>query len=152
LAWAVIRGTWADSEPRDPRSSADGIICQLYKLPDGKTVRTAVVLDASIDKVWEIITDYKRYQDIFPTLSSTAVTVERVDDERVRLSGMASSILGTWPFKVTMRQKETAEERSVSWDEPASGDVLKNRGSFVLKPLGGDRTLLVYSLEVELVG
>src|SRR5262245_17386922 len=67
LVWAFIRGTWADTTPRDPASPADGIITQLIKTPEGhKPVRCAVLLDHPLDEVWKAVTDYEHYGEIFP--------------------------------------------------------------------------------------
>src|SRR5262249_42961400 len=76
LAGAYVPGTWADTTLRDPGSPADGVVCHLYRTPDGHTpVRCAVLLDYPIDKVWKVITDYDRYGEIFPTLRSAPVKV-----------------------------------------------------------------------------
>jgi len=150
LLWAYVRGTWADTVPHDPKSSAEGVVCQLYRTPEGHTpVRCAAVIDRSLGEVWKVVTDYDHYGDIFPTLRSAPVVVVRDDAGHYHLSGVASSVLGDWPFDIRIRHEESPEKKSASWDN-AAGDVRLNRGSFVLTPLGADRTLLVYSLEVEI--
>jgi uncharacterized membrane protein len=150
LLWAYVRGTWADTVPHDPKSSAEGVVCQLYRTPEGHTpVRCAAVIDRPLDDVWKVVTDYEHYGDIFPTLRSAPVAVARDPDGRYHLSGVASSVLGDWPFDIHIRHTDSPEKKAASWDG-GSGDVRLNRGSFVLTPLGADRTLLVYSLEVEI--
>jgi uncharacterized membrane protein len=152
LVGAYIRGTWADTTPRDPASPADGVVCHLYRTPDGHTpVRCAVLLDHPIDKVWKVITDYDRYGEIFPTLRSAPVKVTRGGAERVHLSGLASSVFGDWPFDIHITHEESPQNRIASWHDRGA-DVLVNRGSWKLTPKGEGRTLLVYSLEVEIKG
>jgi uncharacterized membrane protein len=152
LLGMYIRGSWADTTPRDPATSADGIICQLLQTPEGhRPVRCAVVLDHPIDSVWKVVTDYERYHEIFPTLSSKPVTAVRDGDTRARVSGMASSLLGDWPFEINVKHEEFAQKRVAAW-EGSSDQVKLNRGSWTLLPKDGGRTLLVYSLEVQLAG
>src|SRR5262249_13942520 len=63
----VVRGTWADTVPKNPTSAAEGTISQLYQSPDGrKQVRCARVLDFPAPIVWQVVTDYNHFGDIFP--------------------------------------------------------------------------------------
>ncbi len=152
LLGAYVRGTWADTTPKDPTSSADGVVCHLYRTPDGHTpVRCAVLLDHPIDRVWKVVTDYDHYGEIFPTLATVPVKVLRVDVGGYHLSGVAHSVLGDWPFNIHINHKVTPEQRVASWNDTA-GDVRLNRGSWTLTPKGPGKTLLVYSLEVEIKG
>src|SRR5262245_45527610 len=92
---AVVRGSWADRSPRDPKSSADGVICRLYRPPEGVwQVRCSMVLDHPPEDVWGVITDYDHFAEIFPTLESAEH--ERLDGGNARLRGMARSALGSW--------------------------------------------------------
>ncbi|MCI0459378.1 MAG: SRPBCC family protein [Gemmataceae bacterium] len=158
LLGAYIRGTWADSDPRDPTTVEDGIICHIYQTPEGhKPVRCAVLLDRPIDRVWKVLTDYDNWSEVFPTLHEQPIKVtpqagprEGIRPSSYHLAGMASSVLGSWPFGISVEQSETPEKRVISWSERDHGDVRLNRGSFTLIPKEGGKTLLVYSLEVEL--
>ena len=50
LAIAYVRGTWADSEPRDPKGTAEGILCRLYQPPqDTWQVHNDVTLNLGVD-------------------------------------------------------------------------------------------------------
>lgn len=153
VLWAYVRGTWGDTETRDPQSSDEGVVVQLLRTPEGRMpVRCAAVVDQPIDKVWAAMTDYDHYGEIFPTLGSAPVTVTRGEGGAVKLRGVASSWLGDWPFDIGVHQWETNRMRVVWWHEKDSGEVLLNRGSFAARPLGEGKTLLLYSLEVELSG
>jgi hypothetical protein len=154
---AYVRGTWADTTPRDPVSVEDGIICQLYQTPEGhKPVRCAVLLDHPIDKVWKVLSNYSEWHEVFPTLASQPLTVQRGVPEGDghfggHVSGVASSLLGDWPFSIHVTEKLLPNERVISWTGgKPNEDVRVIRGSFTLTPREGNKTLLVYSLEVEL--
>jgi uncharacterized protein YndB with AHSA1/START domain len=144
----VVRGTWADTVVKNPASSADGSVSQLYQSPDGrKQVRCARILDFPAAAVWKVVTDYNHFGEIFPY--ERDVTGEVQPDGRWRVRGVAHAWpYGEWPFDVYVTQQETPEGFTASWDDPG-GALTANRGSWVVTPLGPDRTLLVLSLELE---
>jgi len=152
LLFAYARGTWADSTARNPTASADGIVTQLVQTPDGhKQVRAAVVLDFPPATVWEAVTDYANHDKIFRYVSRSEVSREA--DGRYHLRGVAhSSLWRDWPYDTHVTHEEAADQGryAARWDEP-SAPVTVNRGSWSLERAGGapDRTLLVYTLEIE---
>ncbi len=149
LLGAWVRGTWADTEPINPTSSAQGIITQLYQAPDGdKQVRCAVLLDHPMRAVWTVITDYDRFAEIFPTLTSASGKPDPEDPDQYHLTGELGSPVGTWTFSTVITHEESAEKCVARWDSP-SGSITRNRGSWTLTPAGEGKTLLVYALEVE---
>jgi hypothetical protein len=151
LVAAVVRGTWADTTPKNPATAADGIVTQLYQAPDGhKQVRCAVILDYPAEEVWATVTDYDHYAAIFPTLES--VRAEPAADGGHHLTGTARSVLGNWPFDVVFRNDEDAGKKYVaSWDG-GSGAVRVLRGSWTVTPAGPGQTLLVFTSEAEVAG
>ena len=145
-----IRGTVASDIERNPDSSSDGVLTQLFLAPDGrKVVRCAALLDHPRPRVWSAVTDYARFETIFPTVRGVQSSVE--PDGRHRFRCEVTSILGTWPVDVRIRHAEEPGKHVASWDEP-SGDIAVNRGSWTLLPAPGDRTLVVYTLDVEVRG
>jgi carbon monoxide dehydrogenase subunit G len=151
-----IRGTWADSETRDPQSSDDGIICRLYQPPDGDwQVRCSMVLDHPPEKVWDVLTDYDSFVDIFPTLESCSknnVTImPRSTTRTVYLSGEARSAIGTWPFEIVVEEEKTPGRYHSHW-RGERGDVKKIAGSWTVTPAGERKTLLVYVSHIEIKG
>jgi ribosome-associated toxin RatA of RatAB toxin-antitoxin module len=149
LAFVIfyIRGTWATTQPRNPTSVAEGPVSQMYQTPAGdKVVRCAIVLPHPAERVWAVVTDYPHYSDFLPYLSNVEATPS--DDGCVMKGQAASAVSGTCPFEITVREDKHA--RRVAWDEkPAQGDVLLNRGSWELTPVGNDQTLLVLTLQAE---
>jgi len=151
LAAAVVRGTWADSEPKDPAGPEDGVVCRLYRPPGGEwQVRCAVVLEQPLEEVWAAVTDYDHFGEIFPTLKSVD-EVERRPDGSVRLTGEARSAIGTWPYDIVVTHARDPGRRVASW-EGGSGRVRVLRGSWEVKLASRRRTLLVYASHVEIKG
>jgi uncharacterized protein YndB with AHSA1/START domain len=144
---AYIRGTWADTAPRNPTSPADGVVCQLLQTPDGaKQVRCAAVLDAAPESVWRVVTDYEHFPEVFPTIATA--TARPLGDGRNHLTFGLSTPIGQLPVEAEIRHEETPDRFVASWDQP-SGQVVVNRGSWVVTPAGSGRTLLVYTLDVK---
>ncbi len=147
----VVRGSWADHEPRDPKSSADGILCRLYQPAEGDwQVRCSMVLDYSPEKVWSVLTDYDHFEDIFPTLESCTLKSQDKEKHLARLTGEAHSMLGTWPFDIDVHEEVEPGKRYNSHWEGDSGDVQKIKGSWTVTPAGEGKTLLVYASHVEI--
>lgn len=152
IAALVVRGTWADSAPRDPSSSSEGVVDQLCRDASGTTyVRCSVILEAPADRVWTTIVSYKRFPEIFRDVSAFATldvtAAEPEADGRTRLVGRVQSIAGTWPIDVRVAHTITSTGYTASWDEPS--DDFDNRGSWTVTPLGPSRCLVVYQLDVR---
>lgn len=150
LIGAIVRGTWADTEARNPTDPSEGIIRQVFLTPEGhKIVRCAMVLDHPLDQVWAVVTDYEHFPEIFSTLRSARA--ESAGDGTVRLSGEARAFFTVWPFDIVIRHQITPDRRSASWT--GEGDRVRMvHGSWTLTPAGPNRTLLVYASEVEVPG
>ena len=147
MIWLSIRGTWADTTPRNPVTSSEGALTQLYLAPSGKQIRSALVIDHPIDEVWNVVTDYDHFSEIFPHVCHT--DIRRESDGRFHLSGSAvANCFGTWPFEVHITHHESPKQYIAEWAEPHL-DLTVNRGSWTLTPLSGNRTLAVYTLEAE---
>ena len=145
---AVIRGSWADRQPRDPASSDEGVVCQLYQPPEGTwQVRCAMVLDYPWERARAVVTDYEHFADVFPTLESAEP--ERLDGGKVRLKGVARSQLGNWPYDIVVSHEEQPGRWHSFW-EGESGKVQKLKGSWTVTPFGKGQTLLVYTSHVEI--
>ncbi len=151
IVGVAIRGVWAETIIHNPTTSSEGIIRQLYQAPDGhKEVRCAEVFDYPADKVWDVITDYKHFQDIFESrLWSMKVTsTDQDQDGKFHLVGEVNSKFGNWPIDVHITHSKTADKYVASWDQPF-GKVLVNRGNWTITPIDQGKCLLVYTLETE---
>jgi uncharacterized protein YndB with AHSA1/START domain len=148
LVGLVIRGTWADAAPRNPKTVEDGIICHLYQDPDGhKQVRCAMILEHPIDEVWAVVTDYDHFAEIFPTVESG--TAEYLGKGHYRWTGVVTSAIGDWPIELEVHNVEGKEKMVASWHGTGEG-VAFLEGNWTLWPTDKGQTLLVYTSEVEL--
>lgn len=146
IVGAAIRGTWADAAPKNPSSSADGIVTQLYSTDGRKQVRCAMVVDRPAEEIWKAVTNYDHFTEIFPLLSSSKA--EHEPEGRCHLIGTVTSILGNYTFDVHVAHTESPEKSVASWDEP-SGAVTVNRGNWTVVSTGPNKSLVAYSLEAE---
>jgi hypothetical protein len=146
---AFVRGTWADGERRVPLSIAEGPVCYLYRDSTGeKEVRCAIRLPVSMDEVWSAITDYEHFGDICSCIHAEQITHE--PDGLCRLEARANSLPpGQMPFAVEMRHEQKLNQYVSSWDQ-SSGELLVNRGQWILTPVGPRETLLEVSLEIQI--
>jgi uncharacterized protein YndB with AHSA1/START domain len=149
LAWLYLRGTWADTTARDPQSAAAGPITQLYRTPEGDVVvRSAIRFDAPPAKVWEVIQDYPSHPQFLPYVSAMEARPEA--GGRVYVTGTVHSRLwGDWPFAAYVDHKKISDGEFVAtWDEPGEG-LAVNRGSWMVRAVERDKTLVVYTLQAE---
>jgi hypothetical protein len=150
FVWLYIRGTWADTEVRDPKTTAEGPVTQLYYAPPaGTSVRCAVLVDAAPHEVWAVVTDYDKHSDFLPYVSEMA---SAKNGANVSLVGRAhSSLWGDWDIKVLVTHREEPDkgEFAAFWDEPADDETRVNRGGWQVSGKGDGKTLIVYNLQLE---
>ncbi|MBK7995429.1 MAG: SRPBCC family protein [Blastocatellia bacterium] len=148
----AIRGSWASSTPKIPTSVEQGIVTQLFLTPTGqKEIHCYAVLNYPAKDVWQVVTDYEHFAEIFggKFWSIKISKVEKKENNIFHMAGEVTSIIGTWPMDVDITHSETPEKYVASWDKP--GDVVKiNRGSWAITPISADKTLVVYSLESQI--
>jgi uncharacterized membrane protein len=155
MAWVAIRGTWTDSQAKNPTSAAESPVAQLVLEPGGrKVVRCAMIVPYPIDRVWAVVTDYDHFDQLFPYLRGTKGVHD--PDGRWHFTAHAGwpGILD-WAVEThithktsSQNDKATEPEDIASWDEPG-GELLVNRGSWDLRPVGAGATLIIYTLDVE---
>lgn len=152
------------------------IIVRARRLPDGNLRMGQVmgVVDAPIDKVWQVITDYNHFKDFMPRISEGFM----LDPEAV--AGMTFEEIRDWPkmerrlrkFKIEEVQGDTVyfynrfdspwplsdryyilkitlnpADHSTHWSMIA-GNMEVNDGSWRLIPLK-DKTLAIYTLRID---
>ena len=147
LLWGIIRGNWTDAESRNPSSAADDVVTQLLRTTEGrKQIRAAVIVSASPERVWKVVTDYNHFSDVFPNIGTLKGV--RDPDGRWHVTGEVRSIVGRWPMDVHVRHEESTAGFVASWDEP-HGAWRVNRGSWVVTQHGPRETMLEYQLELK---
>lgn len=144
------RGTSTHPTPLAPTDAAQGVQRQLFAAPDGPRVQAAVVLERPLDDVWQVVTDYPHFGEIFspPLWTLEVERADWTDERRCHLTGQARSRLWAVPIDVTIDHERAADgSRTASWDD-SSGDRV-NRGRWLLRPLGPERTRVVYEAQVR---
>lgn len=104
----------------------------------------SIVINAPLEKVFALITDYERYKDFLPEVravrvldrSGGTVTVQYEADVVKRI-------------KYTLRHTATPPSK-VAWSF-VEGEVMKdNQGSWLLEPAGEGKTKATYTVEIAL--
>lgn len=105
-----------------------------------KAERTEV-FDVPVDKFYQAIIDYNSYPDFVDGMKAVEVSGDQVK--------YTLNLIKEVTYTLKMKQIENKE---VSWSL-VSGDMMKvNNGKWTLKDIGGGKTEVTYSLEVELKG
>jgi ribosome-associated toxin RatA of RatAB toxin-antitoxin module len=107
-----------------------------------------MVLPYSLDQVWAAVTDYDNYGDICPYVHAGEVTHDPNGTCHIE-GGAVSSVSGDIPFAADVRHEQLLDRYFTTWDQP-SGNVLVNRGHWILTPEGRSDTLLELTLEVQM--
>lgn len=107
------------------------------------TATRTEIVDVDINKLYDVIVDYARYADFVDGVSSTKVISQTDTSAKVEYSvNMIKS------FKYTLATTQVRPTK-VSWVLD-SGDLFKkNDGQWSLKDLGGGKTEVTYTLEVD---
>jgi ribosome-associated toxin RatA of RatAB toxin-antitoxin module len=106
----------------------------------------SIVIDAPIEKVFDIIVDYEKYPEFLPEMRSAQV--------HSRTDGIAEV---TFELEIIMRLGYTlrlVEERphQVSWTLKAAKMMSANNGGWKLEAMGPSSTRATYGLEIKLRG
>lgn len=107
------------------------------------TASRTEIVDVDINKLYDVIVDYSKYADFVDGVSSTKVINQSETSAKVEYSvNMIKS------FKYTLATTQVRPTK-ISWVLD-SGDLFKkNDGQWLLKDLGGGKTEVTYSLEVD---
>ncbi len=104
------------------------------------------VFDVPVEKFYQAIVDYKSYPEFVDGMRSVEIVSQNADGANVKFS---LSLIKDISYTIKLTNKPNTE---VSWSL-VSGDMMKvNNGKWALKDLGGNKTEVTYSLEVELKG
>ena len=134
----------------DPAISADGVVTHLVSHDGEVAVRSAIVIDAPAKRVWSVVIDYDSHSRFLPYIS--ALTSKKLGDGVVHIEGTAHSRLwGDWPFASDMKHVSQVgpEKHQATWRETAPKGFLLNAGSWEVVPLDTKRSLLVFTLALE---
>ncbi len=103
----------------------------------------SILIDAPIETVFGIITDYEKYPEFLAEVKAIRVSERREGEVLVQYE---VSILKT--IRYTLKLKEE-KPRRVSWSLVEGELMRENRGSWLLEPQG-KQTRATYSIEMTL--
>lgn len=104
------------------------------------------VFDVPVEKFYNSIIDYKSYPQFVDGMRSIEIVSQSDESTVVKFN---LSLIKEISYTIKLQHKLNSE---VSWSL-VSGDMMKvNNGKWILKDLGGSKTEVTYSLEVELKG
>lgn len=104
------------------------------------------IYDVAAAKLYQAITDYKSYPSFVDGMKSVEVQTESPEGATVKFH---LSLIKDISYMIKLSHKPN---EIISWSLVA-GDMMKvNNGKWTLKDLGGNKTEVTYSLEVELKG
>lgn len=129
------------------RVAQGGVVAKLIHLPqkDRKQVLVLGLINASPDKVWQVLTDYERYPKIFNNLKSMEILEKKglYEVHRVRMKT-------PWPFEerwITSELRHSPDRRQIRIRR-LEGNVQEMEGTWTLSPQG-QQTLLVYHIQIN---
>ncbi|MFZ5470513.1 MAG: type II toxin-antitoxin system RatA family toxin [Myxococcota bacterium] len=104
----------------------------------------SIVINASMDKVLAVITDYERYPDFLPEVKAIRLSQRKGNEV---LAHYEVELMKR--IKYTLRLKEEPPSK-VSWSF-VEGEMMKdNKGGWTLEAAGEGRTKATYSIEIAL--
>jgi uncharacterized membrane protein len=117
-------------------------------MADESTQRT--VIDASLDRVWDVLTDFDAYPAWAHDLKSAEVVAHDDEGRPLEVAFRAAAMGHSTSY--TLRYDYSKAPQVLAWRMVAGDLTRKLDGSYELSPADGDpaRTEVVYNLQVEL--
>jgi ribosome-associated toxin RatA of RatAB toxin-antitoxin module len=104
----------------------------------------SIEIDAPVEKVFQVITDYDHYAEFLPEVRRIRTSDRKGNEVKVHYE---LEVVKT--IKYTLKMQEHAPNR-VQWTF-VEGEFMKdNRGSWTLEPAGEGKTKATYAIEMKL--
>jgi len=104
----------------------------------------SIVIDAPMEKVFSVISDYERYSEFLPEVKRVTTSDRRGAEVSVHYQ---VDVVKT--IRYTLRMKEEKPNR-ILWSF-VEGELMRdNRGSWLLEPAGEGKTRATYNIEMAL--
>lgn len=100
---------------------------------------TKMVMQAPVDQVWQVLTDYANVPKVFPQLKKCEVIKDDGPVKIVKEVVAPSGLLGTYAYVLKLTEKAP---HFLQWCR-VSGSFKEVRGFWKLEPLDGGRTTMV---------
>jgi ribosome-associated toxin RatA of RatAB toxin-antitoxin module len=102
------------------------------------------VMDASVENVYKVLTDYSSYPEFMDGVSSVDIIESNNGTAKVKYD---LNVIKVFSYVLNLTE---VENESVSW-EFDEGDIFStNSGSWELKDLGDGTTEVTYNIELEI--
>lgn len=117
---------------------------------DLKHAQVFGVVDAPIDRVWKVVTDYDNYDDFMTLVEESRVKWTRGNVAKFE---MIFGLTGVPQprYNITVAMVHYPEKYRIEWVY-IEGDIVDTFGSWTLKPFGDNRTEVIYSMFMDLSG
>jgi ribosome-associated toxin RatA of RatAB toxin-antitoxin module len=103
----------------------------------------SIVIDAPVEKVFQVITDYDHYAEFLPEVRRIHTSDRKGNEVKVHYE---LEVMKT--IRYTLKMQEHAPAR-VQWSF-VEGEFMKdNRGSWTLEPAGEGKTRATYAIEMK---
>jgi ribosome-associated toxin RatA of RatAB toxin-antitoxin module len=115
---------------------------------DGRFKQSSIMslVNASVKKTWDAVTDYDHYNEFMPNAKKISVLSRQGGD-----SVISYTIDLPGPdFVYTLRHHHTPYTKVDIWPENDKGDIKTGAWRWELFPLGENRTVLVYTLYTDI--
>lgn len=108
------------------------------------SVQAIFNVQSNADKIWVLLTDYKNSHKYLPIVERTSILHREKDTTLVK------TIVKWGPLRMTTHSRITAlrEKLYIKWNQ-LKGPFTKNSGSWQLKPLSGNLTKVIYTVNLN---
>jgi len=134
LAGILKHGEMVISEPKEDHQHS--------------SVVSAVLIDAPLEDVWDIVADYAKYPEFITLITNAAVEKEAGDKKHVMVKcGFSFMII---KLGVTFRIECTHHDKKKIDFKLSSGELKKLDGQWTFKPVeNGKKTILIFGMSAE---
>lgn len=136
---------------RDQLASGDKILSFApVEGTDLKHAQVFGVVDAPIERVWRVVTDYDHYDEFMTLVEESRVKWTRGNVAKFE---MVFGLTGVPQprYNITVAMVHYPHKYRIEWVY-IEGDIIDTFGSWTLKPFGEDRTEVIYSMFMDLSG
>lgn len=115
---------------------------------DGQFKQASImsIVNATVRKTWDAVTDYDHYNEFMPNAKKIVVLSRQSNDA---ILSYTIDLPGP-DFIYTLRHHHTPYTRVDIWPENDKGDIKTGAWRWELFPLGENRTVLVYTLYTDI--
>jgi ribosome-associated toxin RatA of RatAB toxin-antitoxin module len=122
------------------------IVVENEKKNGREFVQAIVLVNAPAERVYDVITDFEKYPDVFSDVKRVEIIDKTPDTITARFH--LKSDLAIIPVKISYTIKYYLKKNEVTWDY-IEGDLAYSEGFWKLYP-EGDKTIVIYRLSFDI--